>query len=136
MVVMVEAYKTYWMRFADFSGRSTRGQYWWPALVNFLITVVLYVPLFATLSTVQSSAPGGETTVTGGVTGVSAVILGTIFVFMLANVIPGLSVTVRRLHDVGRSGWWWWIQLVPVVGPFVLLVFMVLPSDYSSPYPD
>jgi uncharacterized membrane protein YhaH (DUF805 family) len=49
-------------------------------------------------------------------------------IFALAVLIPGISVTVRRLHDTNRSGWWWWIQLVPIVGGIVLLIFMFTDS--------
>jgi uncharacterized membrane protein YhaH (DUF805 family) len=47
----------------------------------------------------------------------------------LAFILPVLSATVRRLHDTGRSGWWYWIVLVPFVGWIVLLVFLVLEGE-------
>ncbi|MEM7721060.1 MAG: DUF805 domain-containing protein [Pseudomonadota bacterium] len=43
--------------------------------------------------------------------------------------LPGLSSTVRRLHDSGHSGWWYWITLIPVVGIIILIVLLILPSD-------
>jgi uncharacterized membrane protein YhaH (DUF805 family) len=46
--------------------------------------------------------------------------------------IPGLAVTVRRLHDTGRSGWWVLVGLIPVIGFIILLVFMVLDSQPAS----
>ena len=49
-------------------------------------------------------------------------------IWALVVLLPFLSVTIRRLHDTDRSGWWWWIWLVPCVGPIVLLVFMLLDS--------
>jgi uncharacterized membrane protein YhaH (DUF805 family) len=51
------------------------------------------------------------------------------FIYALAMLVPSISVAVRRLHDTNRSGWWLLISLVPVVGIFVLLFFMVLNSD-------
>jgi uncharacterized membrane protein YhaH (DUF805 family) len=56
---------------------------------------------------------------TGGILGI---------VFSLAMLVPGIAVTVRRLHDTGRSGWWILISLIPFLGWIVLLVFMVLDS--------
>lgn len=50
-------------------------------------------------------------------------------IYTLAVLIPGLAVTIRRLHDTGRSGWWFLIILIPILGPIVLLVFMVLDSQ-------
>jgi uncharacterized membrane protein YhaH (DUF805 family) len=59
-------------------------------------------------------------------------ILSTIYA--LAVFLPGLGVTVRRLHDTGRTGWWVLIGLVPIVGGIVLLVFMVLDSEPDNQY--
>lgn len=53
---------------------------------------------------------------------------------MLATVVPSLAVTVRRLHDTGRSGWWWFIGLVPFVGGIVLLVLTLLDSTPDNQY--
>jgi uncharacterized membrane protein YhaH (DUF805 family) len=50
-------------------------------------------------------------------------------IYTLAILIPSIAVTVRRLHDTGRSGWWWLIGLIPLIGWIVLFVFMVLDSD-------
>lgn len=47
----------------------------------------------------------------------------------LVLVLPSIALTVRRLHDTGRSGWWFWINLVPIVGSFILLAFMLIDGD-------
>jgi uncharacterized membrane protein YhaH (DUF805 family) len=52
-----------------------------------------------------------------------------ICVFSLINIIPALSVTVRRLHDIGKSGWWYLICFVPLIGGLILFVFTVLDSE-------
>lgn len=54
------------------------------------------------------------------------------FVYSLAAIFPYLALMVRRLHDIGRSGFWILVALVPIVGPFVLLVFELLPSEPSE----
>ena len=88
--------------FATFSGRSRRSEYWWFQLFSFLVTV----------------AAGLVDLLLGS----SYVMLVTILVLLL----PGLAVTVRRLHDTGRSGWWIVASLVPLVG---LLLFAFTLQD-------
>ena len=53
----------------------------------------------------------------------------TLGVFALVHLLPSIAVTVRRLHDTNRTGWWAALALVPIVGPLVLLYFAVLPGD-------
>ncbi len=53
-------------------------------------------------------------------------------VLLLGALIPQLTVTVRRLHDTNRTGWWYLITLIPYVGAFILLYFMVLASDQGA----
>lgn len=93
-------------KYAEFSGRARRKEYWMFFLFNFIIALVLGV--------------------IEGIIG-SAGILG--IVYALAVLVPSLAVGARRLHDTGRSGWWLLILLVPVIGVIVLLVFMVLDSE-------
>jgi uncharacterized membrane protein YhaH (DUF805 family) len=103
----VEALKKY----AVFSGRSRRKEYWFFVLFNVLASIVL-------------AAVDGATGSLNPETGMGT--LGTIYA--LAVLLPSLAVSVRRLHDTGRSGWWLLIGLVPVIGAIVLLVFMVQDS--------
>jgi uncharacterized membrane protein YhaH (DUF805 family) len=74
-------------KYADFSGRARRKEYWMFVLVNFIIGVAL-----SFISDYLSS------------------------LYALAVLIPGLAVSVRRLHDIGKSGWWIFINLVPLIG--------------------
>lgn len=91
--------------FANFSGRARREEYWYYSLAVFVISAIL---------SVLSKA---------GIVGVIFSIVS--FLFSLCILIPGLAVSVRRLHDTGRSGWWLLICLIPLIGQIVLLVFMV-----------
>lgn len=91
--------------YVGFEGRARRKEYWNFALFNFLISLALAV-VDAMLET-------------GVLTGL----------YGLAVLLPGLAVSVRRLHDTNRSGWWLLIGLVPVVGAIALLVFALLDSD-------
>jgi len=93
-------------KYAVFSGRAHRTEYWMFVLINLIISFVLYlVEAFA-------GGPG----VLGGL-------------YSLAVLIPSLAVAARRLHDTNRSGWWLLIGLIPVIGAIVLLVFMVQDSQ-------
>ena len=99
-------------KYADFSGRARRSEYWWFYLFTTLAIIVLEV-LFAVLGQASS---------------VLAAIFGLLLlVGALGLIAPGLAVGARRLHDTGKSGWWLLIGLVPF-GGIVLLVFFVLDS--------
>ena len=93
-------------KYADFSGRSRRMEYWMFLLVNFLVSFALAAIDFY-------GRPGN--------------MLGLIY--GLAIIIPSFAVAVRRLHDTGRSGWWIFIALIPILGWLVLLYFMVIDGD-------
>ena len=103
----IEALKKY----AVFSGRSRRKEYWYFVLFNVIIGVALNV-LDAVIGTYNPSAGIG--------------LLGGIY--SLAVLVPSIAVSVRRLHDIDRTGWWVLIALVPVVGAIVLIVFHALDS--------
>ena len=102
-------------RYADFSGRSRRAEYWNFVLYQFLLLlpVLLLVGIGAAM----------ESDFIVGLAGV------VYFVVALGLVIPGLAAAVRRLHDTGRSGWWYLIGIIPVVGSIVILVFLVSDSE-------
>jgi len=96
-------------KYAQFSGRARRMEYWMFLVINVLVTIVLAIVDF-TVGTFSATLGLG--------------LLGGLY--SLAVLIPSIAVTVRRLHDTDRSGWWLLIGLVPVIGFFVLLVFMFL----------
>ena len=96
-------------KYAVFSGRSRRKEYWYFVLFNIIVSIVLGW-IDALLGTRGSYAGAG---LLSGIYG-------------LAILIPSLAVTVRRLHDIDRSGWWILIALVRLIGAIVLLVFALL----------
>ncbi len=98
----IEALKKY----AVFSGRSRRKEYWYFVLFVVIISIVLGM-IDGLLGTYHRSTGAG--------------LLSSIF--SLAVLIPSIAVSVRRLHDIDRTGWWVLISLVPLVGWIVLLVF-------------
>lgn len=92
-------------QYADFSGRARRKEYWMAGLINLLISLVI--------SMIDNLLFGYP-------------ILSLLY--WLFIVIPFLAVTVRRLHDVGKSGWWYLIIFVPIIGVIWLLVLLVTDS--------
>lgn len=99
-------------KYAQFSGRARRSEYWLFVLAAFIATVVGAVPLLV------FDANGG---------GPAATALLVLYILLvLAISVPKLAVTFRRLHDIDKSAWWMLIVLIPAVGPVVLLVFLIL----------
>jgi uncharacterized membrane protein YhaH (DUF805 family) len=86
--------------YVGFQGRARRKEYWMFMLFNIIVTIVLAI--------IESVA------------GLDSVLSG---IYSLAVLLPSLAVTARRLHDIGRSGWWNLINLIPIIGVIVLLVF-------------
>ena len=99
-----DAIKSCYGQYVGFTGRAARSEFWWFQLYFVLGYVVLGVL-------------GGA--LVGEIAGILMIL------FLLANFLPGLAVLVRRLHDIDRSGWWYFINMVPVVGPFVFLYWTV-----------
>ncbi len=110
-------------QYVDFQGRARRTEYWMFTLFSALVSIVLL--LVDTLVLGTGNLTGSAT---DGVSfGAGIGLLGGIYA--LAVLLPSLAVSVRRLHDTGRSGWWLLIGLVPFVGALVLLVFFVLEGN-------
>jgi len=101
-------------KYADFTGRARRAEYWWFVLINFGVAIgISVVSLILILS--DDSLLG----------------LGLLlyWVYALGVFVPSLAVTVRRLHDTNKSGWMLLIGLIPLVGPILLLVFYFTDGD-------
>ncbi|GHG53935.1 DUF805 domain-containing protein [Streptomyces griseocarneus] len=96
-------------KYATFSGRAGRPEFWMFSLISFVISIVL-----AVIDAVLGTDP----------------VIG--LVYSLAVLLPGLAVGVRRLHDIDRSGWWLLLALIPLLGSIVLLVFFALPGTQGE----
>lgn len=104
-------------KYADISGRASRSEFWFFYLFNILLSIVVYlVSLVLVIST-----------------GIFEFIY-TIYIPTILLIIPGIAVSIRRLHDIGRSGWWLLIGLIPYVGAIILIVFYCLKSDEKNEY--
>ncbi|UTP39125.1 DUF805 domain-containing protein [Phenylobacterium sp. LH3H17] len=108
-------------KYAQFSGRARRKEYWMFCLLIIGIEIVFY-----TLMGILGAGPmmAGDPTV--GVNPAAGLLMLVFSVVMLGLFIPSLAVSFRRLHDTNRSAWWLLIALIPLLGVVVLLVFMLL----------
>jgi uncharacterized membrane protein YhaH (DUF805 family) len=110
-----EAFNSVLSKPIDFSGRARRSEYWWWLVAVLLIEIVLGVALAVFFAV--------------GWRGLGYAVSVLTFFVALALIVPSLAVTWRRLHDTGRSGAWYFISFVPVVGGIILLVFTLLDSQ-------
>ena len=109
-----EAFPMVMKKFATFSGRASRPEFWYFWLTCFLVNFVFN--LIAQLLGPESAASG-----------IIAIVQG---LFSLATVIPQIACGVRRLHDTNRTGWWYLLVFVPVIGWIILLIWW---AGASSP---
>lgn len=107
-----------WKRYATFTGRACRREFWTFSLVNGAIGMLLILPTLAHMlpallhHQIPAPQPGDA-------------VLGWIYdAFSLAQLIPYSAVYVRRLHDTDRSGWWALLNLLPIVGALVVFVWL------------
>ena len=102
----VETIKT---RYTDFKGRASRAQYWYFVLFYIIISIPFSIIdrgiLHAQILTI---------------------------VLSLALLLPSIAVGVRRLHDLGKPGWWYLMVIVPIVGPIALLILFCMPGEYKT----
>lgn len=99
-ITFVEAIKLFYSRYTDFSGRSTRAEFWWIALYCF---------------------------VGGAICSAISEYIG--YVFGIVNIVPNIAIAIRRMHDIGKSGWWILINFIPLIGWIWYIVLCVKPSD-------
>ncbi len=115
---MINAYKNFFKGFADFSGRSTRPDFWWVWLMNNVFCIPLYIIYFQMILN-----DGKEVDPISGVA-----ILSLYIILFMVLFIPSLALKVRRLRDAGFHWAFIFLHFVPMVGRFALLVLLAMPS--------
>ena len=101
--------------YANFSGRASRSEFWWWTLFYFLAAIsVSFIDLIIGIELIPGYGPFG-------------------IILIIGLFLPNFGIIFRRLHDTGRSGWWYWILLVPCVGFIVLIVFL---AQDGEPHPN
>lgn len=106
------AVKTCFGKYATFEGRASRSEYWFFCLFNCIISTILFG--LAIIINQEN---------------VSLIFLGLAFVYTLVVFLPGLAVTIRRLHDIGKSGWLYCVIFIPYIGAFIILYFLCKKSN-------
>lgn len=112
-----EAIQSGFNNYANFSGRASRPAYWWWFLFSWIVSLVAQV-----LDNMTRIGGVGSESYLNLWVGIISGIVG------LALFLPSLGVMVRRLHDTDRSGWWWLIGIIPIVGWIVLIFFLASPG--------
>lgn len=107
----VDCWTRFWRKYAAFTGRASRSEFWFAFVGNAVIVIFLYLVVGST-----SNGPGQ----------VAAL---TLFVFQIGVVLPTLAIIARRLHDANMSGWLILVGLVPFLGWIILLGMACMPSD-------
>ena len=117
-----EAVRSVLSQYATFSGRARRSEFWFFQWFCFIAIITAGI-----VGAVIGAIIGGTE---------SAMTFGVILYYLcaLALILPTLAVTVRRLHDIGRSGWWILIGLVPFIGAIIMLIFNITDSKPDNQY--
>ncbi len=117
-------------KYADFSGRARRTEFWMFTLFNFLFLIA--AAIIDKISGSNINSLFGDSTYIFPEHFPHYTHVGFIYVlYALAIIIPSLAIKVRRLHDVGKSGFFLLLVLIPVIGFIVLLVFMLMDSNFG-----
>lgn len=113
------AVTTCFSKYATFSGRARRAEYWWFVLFNILANIVLGIADSVVFGFGGGAMRDGGPQVLSGL-------------YSLAVFLPSLAVGVRRLHDTGRSGWWLLIWIIPVIGWIVLIWWLATRGEAGA----
>lgn len=109
-------------KYATMRGRAPRSEYWWFVFFNWLVFIVV-AAIFGLIGLAINGYEGALITISVGYP-----------LVCLALVIPNICVVVRRLHDTGHSGFWYFITLVPLIGGLWFLYLMIKDSDDENEY--
>ena len=127
---MINAYKNFFKNYAEFTGRSTRPDYWWVWLGNFILSIPFWIIYFYTvfLSAVMDSVSDSASEAIFMVFGLVAIIYA---VFYLAILVPTLALSVRRLRDAGFHWAFIFLRFAPM-GGLALLILFAMPTKETE----
>ena len=129
---MINAYKNFFQNYAAFTGRSTRSDYWWVWLGNFILSIPFWIIYFYTvfLSAVMASVDDSVSEATFMVLGLVVIIYA---IFYLAILVPTLALSVRRLRDAGFHWAFIFLRFVPMGGIALLILHAMPTKEVASP---
>lgn len=123
MMSFTEAVFSFYRRYADFSGRSIRSEYWWAVLWQLILLVIILIPAYpwlleAVAATDDSEIPDPNTA--------TWITLGISLLFFLGHIIPIIALEIRRWHDLDKTGWFYLLFAVLGAIPVVGFIFDVV----------
>ena len=127
----MQEFKSFWKRSFDFKGVSTLKEYWMAYFFNYLVNMALgmifYAGMITQMSVLMEDDPESFITM--------LVFMIPLFIYMLVSLIPNLSITVRRLHDINKSGFLFFLSFIPLIGGIAVIILTVMKSNYiNNPY--
>ena len=127
---MIDAYKNFFKNYAEFTGRSTRPDFWWVWLGNLILSIPFWIIYFyiVYLSTVMDSVSDSASEATFMVLGLVVIIYA---IFYLAILVPTLALSVRRLRDAGFHWAFIFLRFVPM-GGIALLILFAMPTKETE----
>ena len=122
---MFKAYKKYWMGYFDFTGRSSRSDYWLAVLANTIVTIILFTVVIVAI---LFDRPDSDYHI------ILNLLYGLAMVYFFATYIPSIALQVRRLRDAGFHWALIFLRYAPVIGDIVLLVLSCQPTKVEFPF--
>lgn len=122
---MFKAYKKYWMGYVDFTGRSSRSDYWLAVLANTIVGIILFSIVIVVI---DFDSPGSRYHL------ILDLLYGLVMLYFFANYIPSIALQVRRLRDAGFHWALIFLRYAPVIGDIVLLVLFCQPTKVEFPF--
>ena len=123
--MIFRAYKKYWMGYVDFTGRSTRSDYWLAVLANTIVSIILFTVIIVVI---VFDSPGSDYHV------ILNLLYGLAMVYFFATYIPSIALQVRRLRDAGFRWALIFLRFASVIGDIVLLVLSCQPTKVEFPF--
>lgn len=117
-------FKLFWTRALDYRGTTSRREFWWGVLGNAIIMLVLLALLIVSL-----------TCYTPQINAFSVIMIALFSLFCIVELLPSVTLIIRRMHDIGRSGYYIFVLFIPVIG-FIWYIYLVtrrgVPCKYEK----
>jgi uncharacterized membrane protein YhaH (DUF805 family) len=141
MIGFLPAIKLAYSRYFDFGGRSTRAEYWWYQLYSYIVSIVMTLSFLIGAIAGIGALFGDDDMAIAAIIGLLLFLI--CFLIILLSIIPAIAITIRRLHDSGKSSllvWLLFVPLVNIVAGVLVFIFSLLPSSagdnkYGPPSP-
>lgn len=115
-------FKLFWTRAFDYKGHTSRSEFWWGVLGNAIIMVILLALLIVSL-----------TLFTPQINPFSGIMIALFALFCLVELLPSVTLIIRRMHDIGRSGFFIFVLFIPVIG-YVWYIYLVTRRGVPDKY--